>query len=318
MLGATGDNVGRNKNSLAVLVQAEDEGHRSRRKVLKNRHSSFDVEARAERTGVDVLTTNSYSSARHNLEPLGLGAKTFELNLRAVMLARDAIKTAGKTGERPVFLAGSVSNFGLLSAAEARTRSYFETDLGHGRSEITEAQARANLREQAAILADAGVDFLLAEATGTTAQRFWVNEACLATGLPVWTGFKGHLKPGDSTVRVGYETDDALADSVADLMAQGSQVATVFHSTVAATEKALAEIRRHWSGPLCVYPEAERFDYVRDHKLPGQAAKLTPEGFLDFAQASVAGGVQVIGGCCGVELDYIRPLRDALPARLPD
>ena len=29
-----------------------------------------------------------------------------------------------------------------MSAAESQTRAYFETDLGHGRSEITEAQAR--------------------------------------------------------------------------------------------------------------------------------------------------------------------------------
>jgi len=28
--------------------------------------------------------------------------------------------------------------------------------------------------------------------------------------------------------------------------------------------------------------------------------------------------VQIIGGCCGIELEYIRPLREALPARLPD
>ena len=40
--------------------------------------------------GVDVITVNTYSSARHNLEPLGLGDLTAELNLRAVMLAQEA------------------------------------------------------------------------------------------------------------------------------------------------------------------------------------------------------------------------------------
>ena len=40
--------------------------------------------------GVDVITTNTYASARHNLLPLGLGDRVHELNLRAVMLARDA------------------------------------------------------------------------------------------------------------------------------------------------------------------------------------------------------------------------------------
>jgi methionine synthase I (cobalamin-dependent) len=27
--------------------------------------------------------------------------------------------------------------------------------------------------------------------------------------------------------------------------------------------------------------------------------------------------VQIIGGCCGIELEHIRPLRAALPKRLP-
>jgi methionine synthase I (cobalamin-dependent) len=27
--------------------------------------------------------------------------------------------------------------------------------------------------------------------------------------------------------------------------------------------------------------------------------------------------VQIIGGCCGVELEYIRPLREHLPTHIP-
>ena len=106
--------------------------------------------------GVDIITTNTYSSARHNLEPLGLGDKVVELNLRAVMLAQDARdRTAG---DRPPLIAGSVSNFGLRVACEG--------DYEERRSETSEAQARANLRQQADILAEAGVDFLIAESTG--------------------------------------------------------------------------------------------------------------------------------------------------------
>ena len=39
--------------------------------------------------------------------------------------------------------------------------------------------------------------------------------------------------------------------------------------------------------------------------------------FVQFAKDCVGLGVQVIGGCCGIELDYIRPLREALPSRIP-
>ena len=49
--------------------------------------------------GVDIITTNTYASARHNLEPLGLGDKVVELNLRAVMLAQDARDRTAR--ERP-------------------------------------------------------------------------------------------------------------------------------------------------------------------------------------------------------------------------
>jgi methionine synthase I (cobalamin-dependent) len=72
------------------------------------------------RAGVDVLTTNTYSAARHNLEPLGLGDPTTELNVGAVMLARDARDKAAR--ERPVDLDGSVSNYGLVTGAEPRRR----------------------------------------------------------------------------------------------------------------------------------------------------------------------------------------------------
>ena len=51
------------------------------------------------RAGVDIITVNSYSAARHNLVPLGLEDLTRELNLRAVVLAREARDRCAK--ERP-------------------------------------------------------------------------------------------------------------------------------------------------------------------------------------------------------------------------
>ena len=43
---------------------------------------------------------------------------------------------------------------------------------------------------------------------------------------------------------------------------------------------------------------------------------ISPDDFVAFAQRAVAQGVQLVGGCCGIELDHIRPLRDALPHRV--
>ena len=265
------------------------------------------------KAGVDVITVNTYPSARHNLEPLGLADMTAEFNLRAVMLAEDARDRVAK--DRPVYIAGSVSNYGLLTGSEPgwRDLAYFQ-----GRSELSEGQARAHLLEQAEILAEAGVDFLLAESTGSNIQRKWVVEACLATGLPVWTGFKVRLDEGDPTVRIGYRSELALADGFHEIASLGGTVITIFHSSVASTDAALDVAKKIWSGPVGIYPEAERRDYVdtyRDRTVP---TRLTPEEFLGKAQTWVAQGVQVVGGCCGVELEYIRPLRERLPSHVPD
>ena len=261
--------------------------------------------------GVDVITTNTYSSARHNLVPLGLADKVHELNLRAVMLAQDARDRRAK--ERPVWIGGSVSNYGLMAGAEPGWKDfrYFRH-----RVETSDDQARQNLREQAEILVEAGVDFLIAEPTGTTTQRRWVFEACLATGLPVWSGFKCRQESADGSLRVGYKSDEAFDAEFASLAALGGEVVTVFHSPVDATDEALAVVKAHWNGPIGIYPEAERRDYVDAHRDDTIPTKLTPEEFVARAQRWVSEGVQVIGGCCGVEIEYIRPLRDALPERL--
>ena len=260
--------------------------------------------------GVDIITTNTYASARHNLEPLGLGELTAELNMRAVMLAQDARDKAAK--DRPVLIAGSVSNFGLKVGQESYMDSW---DMARRRSETSEVQARANLREQAELLAEAGVDFLISESTGGNNHRKWVVEACLSTGLAVWDGFKCRLD--DGVPRLGYSSEQSLADGFEEITALGGSVVSVFHSPLDATDAALAVIADKWEGPICVYPEAERNDYVSAHRDETTATPVTPEAFTAWARGCVEKGVQIIGGCCGVELDHIRPLRDALPSRLP-
>ena len=211
--------------------------------------------------GVDVITTNTYSAARHNLLPLGLGDKVHELNLRAVMLAEDARERAAR--ERTVWIGGSVSNYGLMAGAEPGWQDF---QYFRGRIETSENQARANLREQAEILAESGVDFLIAEPTGSTVQRRWVFEECLATGLPVWSGFKCRLDATDGALKVGYQSDEPFDAEFADLAGLGGDLVTVFHSPVDATDEALSVVKARWNGPIGVYPEAERKDYVLAHR----------------------------------------------------
>ena len=102
---------------------------------------------------VDIITTNTYSSARHNLEPLGLGDQVAELNIRAVHLAMEA---RDRFAQGPLAVAGSISSFGLTISGESERALHRHA---RGRTEITERQAIANLNEQAKLLEETGVDF---------------------------------------------------------------------------------------------------------------------------------------------------------------
>ena len=66
-----------------------------------------------------------------------------------------------------------------------------------------------------------------------------------------------------------------------------------------------------------LYIEAGVSDCAAAHRNDSIETKLPPDEFLSRAQRWVSNGVQVIGGCGGVEIEPIRPLRDALPERLP-
>jgi S-methylmethionine-dependent homocysteine/selenocysteine methylase len=261
------------------------------------------------KAGVDVITTNSYASARHNLEPLGLGDLTAELNIRAVVLAKEARDRAA--WDRPVYIAGSVSNYGLVTGSEPRP------PRPPRRTAITAEQAQANLREQAEILAEAGVDLLLVESTGSLEHRKWVSTACTVPGVPKWVGFKCHVDKDDPVVRVGYTSDVPLSQALAEVIPLGGSVLNIFHTNVDDTQAALPILMEKWSGPVGVYPEAARPDYTATWRDPTVETAISPGDFLGLARKWVEQGVQIIGGCCGIGIDYIRPLRQGLPAHIP-
>jgi S-methylmethionine-dependent homocysteine/selenocysteine methylase len=264
------------------------------------------------KAGVDIITTNTFSSARHNLEPIALGDHTYELNLRAVVLAQQAVDRCAR--DRPVYIAGAVSCFGLKVGDESDVSgaSFF----GH-RTEISVAQAKTNLREQAEILVEAGVDLLLVEVTGGSEHRRWAVEACAELGVPMWVGMRCRQDPGDAILRLGYCSSTPLEEEIREIMALGGSAIAIFHSTLEATAASIPVVKENWPGPIALYPEADRQDYIQTHRDHSESTRISPHDFVDQAKEWVAQGAQIIGGCCGVELEHIAPLRESLPARIP-
>ena len=127
--------------------------------------------------GAEVITANTFAACRHVLAGAGYGGQTVAIIRRAVQLAQEARDRVAP--ECPVAIAGSMSNHvAWLPGTVAADPDYLPSP----------EQERANYREMAETLAEAGCDLLIMEMLQDVEHAGRVVEAAVATGLPVWAG----------------------------------------------------------------------------------------------------------------------------------
>ena len=242
------------------------------------------------RAGADVIITNTFATARHTLEPIGFGADVERANRLAVEIARDARQ---RTAEHEVAVAGSMSDF-ISDRDDPAWRR--------------EKRLRATYREQAEILAEAGVDLLALEMMQEPEIAIPAIEAAIDTGLPVWVGCscRRAVEQG-GLVLFDYPDRDfrELLDGVVGLPVG---VIGIMHSEVPDIMQGLEMLRERWSGPSAVYPESGYFTMPHWQFVD----IITPDDLVGEARAWRDSGVQLIGGCCGIGPEHIKALKAAL------
>ena len=283
------------------------------------------------RAGADIITTNTFNPLRPALEASGYGEMVREINTRAVDAALEARDRAA--GDRPVYIAGSISC--RMPVRDRRTGALMGGyGDGFGASVSTE-ELRAYADEQAQVLAESGVDILLIENMwADNESRVVATEAAKATGLPVWVAFTVSMAPDGQTVRLRRDDDRpagvptwpsnwrtvdhdmTLVEGIGEIAALRPDVLGVFHTRIGDTTAALQVMLDQWSGPMVAYPDAGRHDYVETWQDSSVGNEETAEEFTRAAVNWVGMGAQVIGTCCGFGVDYIKPLRGALPDRI--
>ena len=238
------------------------------------------------RAGADIIIANTFATARHVLERAGMENKVRDLNTRAIALAQEARDAT--SGDRAVYIAGSIS-------------TAFMPSLSSG-SALSEAQARANFRDQAETLAEAGVDLIMLEMMTDMERSAHAIEGALSAGLPTWIGYSCRLRDGDSEVLLLHSEDETLAEAMAFHMPLGGSLVSVMHTEVKTTIPALQVVQEHWSGPLGAYAHSGRFT------MPNWQFEniVNPEDYLAEVRAWTSMGVQLVGGCCGIGPDHIR------------
>ena len=275
--GATGTEIERRGAPMAgvgwsMLANAEAPD------IVRQIHEDY-IEARA-----DVIIANTFSGQRHRLERAGLADRLAELNRRGVELALEARENAHPN--RDIAVAGSIAPPSAWESASF--------------SSVVDAYA-----EQAALLAEAGVEFMALEMLQDVSHATMVIEAAKATGLPVWAGFSCKLEEDGRTVSLlSSPPGESFADSLDALGPLGVDAVSIMHTEVEVVGPALEVLAARWAGPTGAYPHAgSTHEHVWTYD-----ESYTPERLLEATIGWREQGATILGTCCGMGPDHIRIL----------
>lgn len=247
--------------------------------------------------GSEVITANTYSTGRHLLESISLGHEAKLLNFKSVQLAKQA---RDNVAQDDVWIAGSMSSMAPFSSPH---------DITLGK------HAEASYQELAEVLAESGVDLIIAEMMRDVENATMVLKAALSTGLPVWVGYSTMMADNGVDVKSlrWKETDtnsgqdfSSIVQTVSEL---GGQAAGIMHTRVENISPALDVLSKHWAGPKLVYAETGQF------KMPEwdfEQSCLPEDYALEIENWINKYGIKIVGGCCGTGPEHIRVLKDRL------
>ncbi|MCX8132420.1 MAG: methionine synthase [Roseococcus sp.] len=244
--------------------------------------------------GADMVLTNSFGGSPVTLEEFGLGARAFEINKRAVELAREAAE--GFADGRHRWVIGDIGPGTKLPS------------LGH----IAYDALEAALTEQCRGLIAGGADAILTETNQDTLYiKAAVNAAKAAkaeagSDIPI-------------LVQVTVETTGTLLVgpdiAAAATVVQALDVPLLGLNCATGPQEMAEHLRwlsRNWPGLLSVQPNAGLPELVegRTH-YPLSAGEMA----VWMERFVVEDGVNLIGGCCGTNDSHIAAL-DAMLRRL--
>ena len=266
----------------------------TRRDVLQGIHKDY------VKAGADIITTNTFCTARHQLEPVGYGNLVEEANRGAVAAAKNALDAL--CDDRSVLIAGSVSH------AFANPGERFRV-VDRGTRWDDPGALSDSYRGQVSLLAESGVDLIAFETMQRPETSLIALEAALETELPVWLGLSiGHARE-DGTIPCFDQSDVELTDTLDALLDERLWAVLVMHTEIDDTAPALSMILERWDGPAGVYPHSGFIEFPHWH----QEQVIDPDAFAQSARGWYDQGARLIGGCCGIGPVHIAALRENLP-----
>ena len=239
--------------------------------------------------GAEAIITNTFAAARHMLEPGGLGDQVTEINLNAVKLAQRA---RDNVATEPVAIIGSICEWAPTDERKWHT-----------------VRAVSNsVREQAGLLAEAGVDLIALEMCQEVELSIAATEAALETGLPLWIGLSAKTHKGCDNLSVFDYSKLDFESLVKALAGYPAMMMNIMHTPVTDIDRALEILRQYWDGSVGIYPESGYFT-MPDWQF---VDIIEADALAEMAKGWVDNGVRMVGGCCGLGPEHISALRQVL------
>ena len=271
--GATGSNLRLAGMPVGVSTEAWVYGHPEAILALQRAY----VDA-----GSDIIYAPTFMANRIGLGMHGLEDRLVELNRGLVALSKRA-------ADGRAWVAGDITTTGkpLEPVGPMRYETLFDV-----------------YREQIEVLAEAGVDLLVAETMLSIDETACAVEAARSVcDLPIICSLTmeadGHLLLGGSAAEA-VETLQALGASAVGL---NCSVGPDQLESVVRGMKVVAEV------PVIAKPNAG-MPVMDEHGMAHYS--MTPDDFAAAMTRLVDAGASVVGGCCGTNPEYIRALKEVV------
>ena len=248
--------------------------------ILEHPQALIDLQKAYVKAGTDIVYAPTFTASRIKLEEYGLADRLEEMNRALVALSREAVAGSG------ALVAGDLTMTGKQLAPIGDLP--FETLI-----EV--------YKEQARVLADAGVDLFVVETMmslqETRAALIAIREVC---DLPVMASLTY-----ESDGRTLYGTDAKTAMVV--LQSLGTDAVGLNCSTGPMEMVSAVETMREVANiPILAKPNAGRPELSDGVTV----YRMTPEAFAAAGAALVKAGASIVGGCCGTTPAHIAALVD--------
>ncbi|RLV48714.1 methionine synthase [Nocardioides mangrovicus] len=256
--------------------------------------------------GADLLETNTFNATAISLADYGMEDLSYELNLEAARLAREACDEAtSQTPDRPRFVVGALG-------PTTRTASISPDVNDPGARNIVWDQLVEAYTTAARGLLDGGSDLLVIETIFDTlnakAAIFAVETLFEDLGRRWPLIVSGTITDASGRTLSG-QTTEAFWNSVR----HARPLLVGLNCALGAKEMRpfLAELSRVAETFVSCYPNAGLPNAFGEYD---EAAHETAEIIAEFAGA---GFVNVVGGCCGTTPEHIAAIADAVAGQTP-